>query len=140
MRDGKLVQQADIGEDCWLVLNQTPFYGEAGGQVGDQGVITCDDGLEGHVTDVQKKQGVFAHQTKVTKGPLKVGAAAALKVDRTNRAAIRANHSATHLMHEALRGQLGDHVAQRGSLVAPDRLRFALKGRIERTAGTNTSV
>ncbi|MEM7744312.1 MAG: alanine--tRNA ligase [Pseudomonadota bacterium] len=123
VRDGKLVQQADIGEDCWLVLNQTPFYGESGGQVGDHGMVSTDDGAA-DVSDVQKKQGVFAHNARVTKGTLKVGDAAVLRVDTVNRAAIRANHTATHLMHEALRGHLGDHVAQRGSLVAPDRLRF----------------
>ncbi|MEM6623618.1 MAG: alanine--tRNA ligase [Pseudomonadota bacterium] len=123
VKDGKLVQQADIGEDCWLVLNQTPFYGESGGQVGDSGTLGTDDGAA-EIADVQKKQGVFAHQAKVSKGTLKVGDASVLTVDTARRAAIRANHSATHLMHEALRGALGDHVAQRGSLVAPDRLRF----------------
>ncbi|MEM7057185.1 MAG: alanine--tRNA ligase [Pseudomonadota bacterium] len=123
VKDGALVQQADIGEDCWLVLNQTPFYGESGGQVGDQGSVATDGG-KAKVTDAQRKQGVFAHHVKVEEGGLKVGDAAVLAVDTNRRTAIRANHSATHLLHEALRGHLGDHVAQRGSLVAPDRLRF----------------
>ena len=123
IRDGAEVQTADTGDDCWLVLNQTPFYGESGGQVGDQGNVSTDSGAAS-VTDVQKKQGVFAHRVQVTKGTLKTDDAAVLKVDGANRASIRANHTATHLMHEALRGHLGDHVAQRGSLVAPERLRF----------------
>ena len=123
VKDGALVQKADIGEDCWIVLNQTPFYGESGGQVGDAGVIKTDTG-EATVSTTEKKNGVFAHRAAVTNAGLEVGQAAELIVDGTRRAAIRANHSATHLMHEALRGHLGDHVAQRGSLVAPDRLRF----------------
>ncbi|MEM1298944.1 MAG: alanine--tRNA ligase [Pseudomonadota bacterium] len=123
VHDGKLAETFDIGEDCWLVLNQTPFYGESGGQVGDQGWVATDNGTA-QILDVQKKQGVFAHRARITEGKLTIGDAAVLKVDAANRAAIRANHSATHLMHEALRGHLGDHVAQRGSLVAPDRLRF----------------
>ncbi|MFK7942292.1 MAG: alanine--tRNA ligase, partial [Paracoccaceae bacterium] len=123
VKDGVLVEKADIGDDCWLVLNQTPFYGESGGQVGDKGTAATDDGAA-DITDVQKKQGVFAHHARVTEGEVRVGSATGLKVDSERRGAIRANHSATHLMHEALRGHLGDHVAQRGSLVAPDRLRF----------------
>ena len=123
VKDGKPAQSAGAGEECWLVLNQTPFYGESGGQVGDEGEITTDNG-SALVTDVQKRQGVFAHHAKVRTGVLEVGSAGAMKVDHMRRAAIRANHSGTHLLHEALRGALGDHVAQRGSLVAPDRLRF----------------
>ena len=123
VRDGARTDALAEGETGWVVVNQTPFYAESGGQVGDSGTITCDDGAAS-VTDVQKKQGLFAHQAKVTVGTLKTGAAAALQVDTGRRGMIRANHSATHLLHEALRGHLGDHVAQRGSLVAPDRLRF----------------
>ncbi|MEL7467919.1 MAG: alanine--tRNA ligase [Pseudomonadota bacterium] len=123
VKNGALVQKVDIGEDCWIVLNQTPFYGESGGQVGDAGVIKTDTG-EATISTTEKKNGVFAHRAAVTHAGLEVGQAAELIVDGSRRAAIRANHSATHLMHEALRGHLGDHVAQRGSLVAPDRLRF----------------
>ena len=106
------------------MLNQTPFYGESGGQVGDTGVMT-GDGVRFRVTDTQKYAGdVFAHIGTVEEGTLKAGTALALEVDHTRRGAIRKNHSATHLLHEALRQVLGDHVAQKGSLVAPDRLRF----------------
>ena len=95
-----------------------------GGQVGDTGVMTAD-GVRFRVTDTQKKAGdVFVHTGTVEEGALKVGVALALDVDHARRTAIRANHSATHLLHEALRQVLGDHVAQKGSLVAPDRLRF----------------
>ena len=106
-----------------VVLNQTPFYGESGGQVGDRGTIRTDTGF-GTITDTVKKAGVFIHVAQMTEGTLQSGQAAELVVDKDRRTAIRANHSATHLLHEALRGHLGDHVAQRGSLVAPDRLRF----------------
>ena len=123
VKDGALVQKADIGEDCWLVLNQTPFYGESGGQVGDSGTIKTDT-CKAQVTDVQKKNGVFAHRVTVAEGSVSVDQAAELVVDGARRGEIRSNHSATHLLHEALRGHLGDHVAQRGSLVASDRLRF----------------
>src|SRR5262249_13904177 len=99
-------------------------YGESGGQVGDTGVM-FSDGVRFRVTDTQKKAGdVFVHFGMVEEGSLASGAALSLKVDRTRRTAIRRNHSATHLLHEALRQVLGDHVAQKGSLVAPDRLRF----------------
>jgi alanyl-tRNA synthetase len=105
------------------VLNQTPFYAEAGGQVGDSGTLKTDRATV-TITDVRKKAGLSVHFGRVEQGELSVGAAASLTVDHDRRAAIRANHSATHLLHEALRHALGDHVAQRGSLVAPDRLRF----------------
>ena len=107
------------------MLNQTPFYGESGGQVGDTGVMT-GDGVRVRITETQKKAGgdLFAHFGTVEQGVLKPGAALLLEVDHARRGAIRANHSATHLLHEALRQVLGDHIAQRGSLVAPDRLRF----------------
>jgi alanyl-tRNA synthetase len=124
VRDGKDVQALKKGESGAVVLNQTPFYGESGGQVGDTGVMTAD-GVRFKVTDTQKHLGdVFVHIGVVDEGTLKVGAALALEVDHHRRGTIRKNHSATHLLHEALRQVLGDHVAQKGSLVAPDRLRF----------------
>jgi len=124
VRDGKDVDALRAGEQGAVVLNQTPFYGESGGQVGDTGVMT-GEGVRFRVTDTQKKAGdVFVHTGVVEEGTLRDGAALALTVDHDRRSAIRANHSATHLLHEALRQVLGDHVAQKGSLVAPDRLRF----------------
>jgi len=119
------VEAADIGDQVMVVVNQTPFYGESGGQVGDAGVIFSAGGAEVAVSDTLKKLGaVWAHVGTVTKGTLKVGDVVELRVDSERRAAIRANHSATHLLHEALRHRLGDHVTQKGSLVAPERLRF----------------
>jgi alanyl-tRNA synthetase len=124
VRDGKEVDALKKGETGAVVLNQTPFYGESGGQVGDTGVIKAD-GVRFNVTDTQKYAGdLFAHVGTVEEGTLKTGMALALDVDHHRRSAIRRNHSATHLLHEALRQVLGDHVAQKGSLVAPDRLRF----------------
>ncbi|MBV8239190.1 MAG: alanine--tRNA ligase [Hyphomicrobiales bacterium] len=124
VKDGKEVEALRSGESGAVVLNQTPFYAESGGQVGDTGVMR-GDGVHFSVADTQKKAGdVFVHYGKVEKGTLKVGAALTLDVDHSRRADIRRNHSATHLLHEALRQVLGDHVAQKGSLVAPDRLRF----------------
>jgi alanyl-tRNA synthetase len=124
VKDGKEVDGLKAGESGVVVLNQTPFYGESGGQVGDTGVLVAD-GVRFRVTDTQKKSGdLFAHFGSVEQGTLKVGAALSLEVDHVRRSAIRANHSATHLLHEALRQVLGDHIAQRGSLVAPERLRF----------------
>jgi alanyl-tRNA synthetase len=124
VRDGKEVDALKKGDSGAVVLNQTPFYGESGGQVGDTGVMTAD-GVRFKVTDTQKHLGdVFVHIGVIEEGTLKVGAALALEVDHYRRGTIRKNHSATHLLHEALRQVLGDHVAQKGSLVAPDRLRF----------------
>jgi alanyl-tRNA synthetase len=124
LRDGKEVPALQKGESGAVVLNQTPFYAESGGQVGDTGVMS-GDGVRFAVTDTQKRAGdLFVHFGTVEQGSLKVGAALDLKVDHARRGAIRQNHSATHLLHEALRQVLGDHVAQKGSLVAPDRLRF----------------
>jgi alanyl-tRNA synthetase len=120
---GHVVENAPIGVDVQVVLNQTPFYAEAGGQVGDSGTLTTDKARVA-IGDVRKKAGVYVHYGRVDEGELHGGAAAELVVDHARRAAIRANHSATHLLHEALRRALGEHVAQRGSLVAPDRLRF----------------
>src|ERR1700733_7058099 len=124
VRDGKEVDALKKDDSGAVVLNQTPFYGESGGQAGDTGVL-IGDGVRFKVTDTQKYAGdVFAHIGTVEEGTLKTGTALALEVDHTRRGAIRRNHSATHLLHEALRQVLGDHVAQKGSLVAPDRLRF----------------
>ena len=124
VRDGKEAAALAKGETGAVVLNQTPFYGESGGQVGDTGLMTAD-GVRFRVTDTQKKAGdLFIHSGVVEEGMLKPGLALALEVDGRRRTDIRANHSATHLLHEALRQVLGDHVAQKGSLVAPERLRF----------------
>jgi len=124
VKDGKEVAALNKGESGAVLLNQTPFYGESGGQVGDTGVL-IGDGVRFKVADTQKYAGdAFAHIGTVEEGTLKPGAALALEVDHSRRSAIRRNHSATHLLHEALRQVLGDHVAQKGSLVAPDRLRF----------------
>ncbi len=121
--DGARVSRAAEGSAVELVVNQTPFYAEAGGQVGDTGVIRTESGKI-RVTDTRKTAGVFCHIGTVTEGTVEVGTAAQLTVDHDRRTAIRANHSATHLLHEALRQSLGAHVAQRGSLNAEDRLRF----------------
>jgi alanyl-tRNA synthetase len=124
VKDGGAVDQLKTGESGAIVLNQTPFYAESGGQVGDTGMMTSD-GVRFRVTDTQKKAGdLFVHLGTVEQGTLKVGTALQLDVDHSRRASIRAHHSATHVLHEALRQVLGDHIAQRGSLVAPDRLRF----------------
>jgi alanyl-tRNA synthetase len=124
VKDGKEVDALGTGEAGIVVLNQTPFYGESGGQVGDCGVLV-GEGVRFRVTDTQKKAGdLFAHLGKVEEGTLRPGAPLSLEVDHARRSAIRANHSATHLLHEALRQVLGDHIAQRGSLVSPERLRF----------------
>ncbi|SDY92019.1 alanyl-tRNA synthetase [Jannaschia faecimaris] len=121
--DGAEVDVAKAGDTIAVVVNQTPFYAESGGQVGDTGTIITEAG-RAIVTDTRKSAGVFMHIAKVQDGEIAAGQAAALCVDTDRRGAIRANHSATHLLHEALRGALGDHVAQRGSLNAADRLRF----------------
>jgi alanyl-tRNA synthetase len=124
VKDGKEVSELKRGESGAVVMNQTPFYGESGGQVGDTGEMRRE-GVRLTVSDTQKKAGdLFAHLVKVEQGTVKVGDPLLLEVDHARRSAIRQNHSATHLLHEALRQVLGDHVAQKGSLVAPDRLRF----------------
>src|SRR6202022_228441 len=124
VKDGKEVESLKAGGSGAIVLNQTPFYAESGGQVGDTGLMT-GEGVRFRVTDTQKKAGdLFVHLGTLEQGTLKPGAALLLEVDHARRSSIRANHSATHLLHEALRQVLGDHIAQRGSLVAPDRLRF----------------
>ncbi len=124
VKDGKLVDHLNDGEKGILVVNQTPFYGESGGQLGDTGTIVGEK-TKFEVDDTQKKgNGVFIHIGVVTSGKIAVGDAVELNVDYKRRKKIRANHSATHLLHEALRETLGTHVAQKGSLVSPDRLRF----------------
>ncbi|MGB3866622.1 MAG: alanine--tRNA ligase, partial [Xanthobacteraceae bacterium] len=124
VRDGKEVDRLNAGESGVIVLNQTPFYGESGGQVGDTGMMT-GDGVRVRITETQKKAGdLFVHVGTVEQGALTPDTPLQLEVDHARRGAIRANHSATHLLHEALRQVLGDHIAQRGSLVSPERLRF----------------
>jgi alanyl-tRNA synthetase len=125
VKDGQRVEQAGPGEQVDVIVNQTPFYGESGGQVGDAGTLSSENGLAATVSDTSKQLGkLFVHHARVDAGGLKVGDTVRLAIDVKRRDAIRANHSATHLLHEALRTRLGTHVAQKGSLVAPDRLRF----------------
>jgi alanyl-tRNA synthetase len=121
--DGAVTDKVSQGAACQIVLNQTPFYAEAGGQVGDTGTLVTDTG-RARITDTKKVSGVFIHFAEIEEGEITSRQAARLAVDHDRRSTIRANHSATHLLHEALRRALGDHVAQRGSLNAPDRLRF----------------
>ncbi|MFC7053545.1 alanine--tRNA ligase [Hansschlegelia quercus] len=124
LKDGVEVERLNAGETGQLVANQTPFYAESGGQVGDSGALTAS-GVRLEVTETQKKLGdLFVHVVEVAEGAIRVGDALTFTVDHARRRRIRGNHSATHLLHEALRLTLGDHVAQKGSLVAPDRLRF----------------
>ena len=124
VKDGKEVSELKKGDSGVVVVNQTPFYGESGGQVGDAGEMRRE-GVRLSVTDTQKKGGdLFIHSVTVSEGAVKVGDPLLMEVDHARRGAIRMNHSATHLLHEALRQVLGDHVAQKGSMVSPDRLRF----------------
>ena len=125
VKDGARVDTANAGDTVAIIVNQTPFYGESGGQVGDSGTISTDAGLRATVSETSKQLGrIFVHHAVVEAGSITVGDAVKLQIDVARRAAIRANHSATHLLHEALRQRLGTHVAQKGSLVAPERLRF----------------
>ena len=125
VRDGKLVDSAPVGAEVAVILNQTPFYAESGGQVGDHGLISAGEACRIVIKDTQKKLGdLFVHLGTVAHGEARLGLAVQAEVDHTRRSAIRAHHSATHLLHEALRRRLGTHVAQKGSLNAPDRLRF----------------
>jgi alanyl-tRNA synthetase len=123
---GKRIDEAKTGSEVAIVVNQTPFYGESGGQVGDTGAITNGDGdVQVKVTGTVKKVGdLFVHLGRIEEGAVRVGDEVVLRVDDNQRRAIGANHSATHLLHRALRRALGDHVVQKGSLVAADRLRF----------------
>jgi len=125
VKDGVRVDEAMEGETVTLILNQTPFYAESGGQVGDAGKLTSLKGFQGDVEDTTKPLGrLHALHTKIVKGSVSVDETVHQIVDSTRRDATRANHSATHLLHAALRNVLGSHVTQKGSLVAPDRLRF----------------
>jgi alanyl-tRNA synthetase len=124
--DGREVEQADVGQEVEVVFAHTPFYGESGGQVGDKGqLIALEEGVEIEITDTQKPlSDLIVHRGVVKHGSVKTGMAMQLRIDHERREAIRKNHTATHLLHAALRQILGDHVKQAGSLVAPDRLRF----------------
>ena len=123
--DGKPVDRAKAGADVVVIANQTPFYGESGGQMGDAGTIVVAGKGRVTVTDSHKKLGdLIVHMGAVSEGEIAVGDFADFQVDHIRRAALRAHHSATHLLHAALRHQLGEHVTQKGSLVAPERLRF----------------
>ena len=125
VRDGAEVQQADVGDSVIVLTNQTPFYGESGGQTGDVGAISNNEGLHLAVSDTSKPLGrLHAHHATVESGAIRVGDTVRMVVDVERRDRIRANHSATHLVHAALRGRLGSHVTQKGSLVAEDRFRF----------------
>ncbi|MDI6027610.1 alanine--tRNA ligase [Corticibacterium sp. UT-5YL-CI-8] len=124
VKDGAVVDAVSEGETVGIIVNQTPFYAESGGQMGDTGTMT-GQGFLVEITETQKKgDGLFVHTGRVTKGKVATGAAVEMKVDHARRTRLRSNHSATHLVHEALRQVLGTHVAQKGSLVAPERLRF----------------
>jgi alanyl-tRNA synthetase len=125
VKDGGRVESAEVGETVQILLNQTPFYGESGGQIGDSGKLTTLKGFKGEVEDTSKPLGkLHVLLTKVAAGELSVGDTVQQKVDSERRNRIRANHSATHLLHAALRHRLGTHVTQKGSLVAPDHFRF----------------
>ncbi len=125
LKDGARVERAGAGDEVLILTNQTPFYGESGGQVGDTGLITSDKGLRADVEDTSKPLGkLHAHHAVIRAGEVAVGEAVHLAVDAARRARIRANHSATHLLHAALRRRLGARVTQKGSLVAPDHFRF----------------
>ncbi len=141
LKDGKEVDSATAGDNVTILTNQTPFYGESGGQMGDAGTITGADGLKIAIADTSKPLGrLHAHSGTVESGSVKVGDAVALAIDVARRDAIRANHSATHLLHAALRGRLGEHVTQKGSLVAPDRLRFDFSQPTALTAEDITAI
>jgi alanyl-tRNA synthetase len=125
VKDGVRVDSAVTGDQVTILTNQTPFYGESGGQMGDAGVINNDKGLRAIVADTSKPLGrLHAMQATVEAGEIKTGDTVHLAIDVERRDQVRANHSATHLLHAALRNRLGGHVSQKGSLVAPDRLRF----------------
>ncbi|HEY9058585.1 MAG TPA: alanine--tRNA ligase [Aurantimonas sp.] len=124
VKNGQEIDRAETGEEIFVVLNQTPFYGESGGQLGDAGTMRGDN-VELHISDTQKvADGLFIHRGTVKTGAVRNGMPLDLQVDHSRRSCIRLNHSATHLLHEALRQVLGTHVGQKGSMVAPGRLRF----------------
>ena len=140
VKDGAEVAHLGEGESGLMVTNQTPFYGESGGQMGDTGIVQSGKVL-GHVTDTQKTAaGLFLHHVTVDKGQFEIDMPVGLLVDEERRTSLRANHSATHLLHEALRIVLGDHVAQKGSLVAPDKLRFDFSHSIAMSAEEISAV
>ena len=123
-KDNKFVESAKNGDQIEIITNQTPFYGESGGQVGDQGVIFNSD-CKINITDTQKKWAIFLFiREKFKMGVIKIGQSVNLEINIENRNKSKANHSATHLLHESLRRTLGKHVTQKGSLVSPERLRF----------------
>ena len=123
--DGRPVEKAQAGTDISVIVNQTPYYGESGGQMGDTGIMFTPVGAELTIHDTLKKLGdLHVHMGAVARGTVAVGDVVEMRIDSARRAALRANHSVTHLLHAALRATLGDHVTQKGSLVAPDRLRF----------------
>jgi alanyl-tRNA synthetase len=125
VQDGTSITALKAGDTATMIVNQTPFYAESGGQSGDTGIIKTADGAVFRVTDTLRRVGVlFVHVGQVENGDFKVGDAVVLAVDNRRRSGNRQHHSATHLLHEALRTRLGNHVAQKGSLVEPDRLRF----------------
>src|SRR5690606_10500570 len=125
IRDGELVDLVNAGDHVIVFTESTPFYGEAGGQVGDRGIIASTSGARLTVTDTKKPvTGAIVHQAEVVEGSLRVGDTVTLSVDSDRRERIRRNHSATHLLHWALRKVLGPQAQQKGSLVGPDRLRF----------------
>ena len=124
LKDNQFVETANTGDEVEIITNQTPFYGESGGQVGDQGLIQTSE-CKINIKDTQKKFGdLFVHIGKIEKGIIKIGENVNLSIDTTRRNNSKANHSATHLLHESLRRTLGKHVTQKGSLVSPERLRF----------------
>jgi alanyl-tRNA synthetase len=125
VKDGHRVETASEGDEITILTNQTPFYGESGGQMGDAGTVSNDNGFSAEIADTSKPLGrLHAHKAKISSGSIRVGDAIHLSVDVGRRSRLRANHSATHLLHAALRHRLGGHVTQKGSLVAPERLRF----------------
>ena len=124
LKDKQFVENANSGDEIEIITNQTPFYGESGGQVGDQGIIFNSD-CKINIADTQKKMGdLCVHSGKVEKGSIKLGQSVNLEIDIIKRNNSKANHSATHLLHESLRRILGKHVSQKGSLVSPEKLRF----------------
>lgn len=153
--DGKPVDRAQPGSDVTLLLNQTPFYAESGGQVGDRGILKVGDIAEVEVTDTQKRiHSLYLHMGKVKGGVVSVGDVVQATVDHERRSAVRSNHSATHLLHKALQQELGDHVTQKGSLVDQERFRFdiahnkalsvqeiaAIEAKVNNQIRTNTEV
>ncbi|MDG1029940.1 MAG: alanine--tRNA ligase [Alphaproteobacteria bacterium] len=140
VKDGAEVSHLSVGESGLLVTNQTPFYGESGGQMGDTGLVQSGEVL-GHITDTQKTAaGLFLHHVTVDKGQFETDMPVSCVVDEARRTSLCANHSATHLLHEALRIVLGEHVAQKGSLVAPDRVRFDFSHSIAMSAAEISAV